>query len=136
MLVQNAMGEGSTLPTDSQHIPTILQSSSSQPQKTQKLRKPKRKNAQVPQPSGSTENVADEATLRSVRAATTASSLEEEQDSGNIDKTQSKETPNEASSPGTTLGGRPRCQDTMGYTIAQSRFENVSKLSHDSVLAR
>nr|GEY30894.1 retrovirus-related Pol polyprotein from transposon TNT 1-94 [Tanacetum cinerariifolium] len=141
MLVQNAMGEGSTLPTDSQHIPTILQSSSSQPQKTQKLRKPKRKNARVPQPSGSTENVADEAVYkelndRSIRAATTASSLEEEQDSGNIDKTQSKATPNEASSPGTTLGGRPRCQDTMGYTIAQSRFENVSKLSHDSLLAR
>nr|GEV45449.1 putative retrotransposon Ty1-copia subclass protein [Tanacetum cinerariifolium] len=45
---------------------------------------------------------------RLVRAATTASSLEAEQDSGNIDKTQSKETPNEASSPGTTLGGGPR----------------------------
>nr|GEW37377.1 putative ribonuclease H-like domain-containing protein [Tanacetum cinerariifolium] len=41
---------------------------------------------------------------RLVRAATTASSLEAEQDNGNIDKTQSKTTPNEASSPGTTLG--------------------------------
>nr|GEX62031.1 putative ribonuclease H-like domain-containing protein [Tanacetum cinerariifolium] len=42
---------------------------------------------------------------RLVRATTTTSSLEAEQDSGNIDKTQSKATPNEASSLGTTLGG-------------------------------
>ncbi|GJX91779.1 hypothetical protein Tco_0345105, partial [Tanacetum coccineum] len=40
-----------------------------------------------------------------VRAATTASSLEVEQDSGNITKTQSKATPNESSSLGTTSGG-------------------------------
>nr|GEW95103.1 hypothetical protein [Tanacetum cinerariifolium] len=49
--------------------------------------KPKRKNTQVPQPSGSTERVADEAVYkelddRLVRVATTASSLEAEQDSG------------------------------------------------------
>ncbi|GKF14960.1 hypothetical protein Tco_0056422, partial [Tanacetum coccineum] len=44
-----------------------------------------------------------------VRAATTASSLEAEQDSGNINKTQSKTTPNESSSIGTTSGGGPRC---------------------------
>ncbi|GJS62778.1 putative ribonuclease H-like domain-containing protein [Tanacetum coccineum] len=43
-----------------------------------------------------------------VRAANTASSLEAEQDSGNIDKTRSKETPNESSSLGTTSGGGPR----------------------------
>ncbi|GJR78558.1 hypothetical protein Tco_0149343 [Tanacetum coccineum] len=43
-----------------------------------------------------------------VRAATTASSLEEEQDSGNITKTRSKATPNEYSSLGTTSGGGPR----------------------------
>ncbi|GKE44000.1 hypothetical protein Tco_1471284, partial [Tanacetum coccineum] len=42
-----------------------------------------------------------------VRAATTASSLEAEQDSGNINKTQSKATPNESSSLGTTSGGGP-----------------------------
>nr|GEV38754.1 retrotransposon protein, putative, unclassified [Tanacetum cinerariifolium] len=45
---------------------------------------------------------------RLVRAATTTSSLEAEQDSGNIDKIQSKTTPNEASSSGTTSGGGPR----------------------------
>ncbi|GJW70918.1 hypothetical protein Tco_0127835 [Tanacetum coccineum] len=71
-----------------------------------------------------------------VRAATTASSLEAEQDSGNIDKTQSKATPNEPSSPGTSSGGGPRRQETMGDTIAQTRSENVSKLSNDPLLAR
>ncbi|GJU62657.1 hypothetical protein Tco_1244492 [Tanacetum coccineum] len=71
-----------------------------------------------------------------VRAATTASSLEAEQDSGNITKTRSKATPNESSSLGTTLGGALRCQEAMGDTIAQTRFENVSKHSNDSLLAR
>ncbi|GJX72878.1 hypothetical protein Tco_0311473 [Tanacetum coccineum] len=52
-----------------------------------------------------------------------------EQDSGNIIKTRSKATPNEAGSQGTTSGGGPRRQETMGDTIAQTRFENVSKLS-------
>ncbi|GJR04027.1 putative ribonuclease H-like domain-containing protein [Tanacetum coccineum] len=40
-----------------------------------------------------------------VRAATTASSLEAEQDSGNITKTRSKAIPNKSSSLGTTSGG-------------------------------
>nr|GEZ40552.1 hypothetical protein [Tanacetum cinerariifolium] len=57
--------------------------------------KPKRKDTQVPQPSDPIENVPDEAVHkelgdRLVRAATTASSLEAEQDSDNINKTQSK----------------------------------------------
>nr|GEU62453.1 retrovirus-related Pol polyprotein from transposon TNT 1-94 [Tanacetum cinerariifolium] len=50
------------------------------------FRKPKRKNTQVPQPSGPTESVADEAVHKElgdslVRVATIASSLEAEQDS-------------------------------------------------------
>ncbi|GKD83023.1 hypothetical protein Tco_1349862 [Tanacetum coccineum] len=71
-----------------------------------------------------------------VRAVTTASSLEAEQDSGNITKTQSKATPNESGSQGTNSGGGPRCQETMGDTTAQTRFESVSKLFNDSLLAR
>ncbi|GKF15495.1 hypothetical protein Tco_0056957, partial [Tanacetum coccineum] len=106
------VGKGSANPTDPHHTPTITQPSTSQPQKTQKPRKPKRKNTQVPQPSGSSEHVADEAVHKElgdslVRAATTASSFEAKQDS-----------------------------ETMGDTIAQTRFENVSKLSNDSLLAR
>ncbi|GKG37132.1 hypothetical protein Tco_0447305, partial [Tanacetum coccineum] len=71
-----------------------------------------------------------------VRAATTASSLEAEQDSGNITKTQFKATPKESSSQGTNSGGGLRCQETMGDIIAQTRFESVSKHSNDSLLAR
>ncbi|GJW95283.1 putative ribonuclease H-like domain-containing protein [Tanacetum coccineum] len=48
------------------------------------------------------------------RAATTATGLEAEQDSGS----------------------GPRRQETMGDTIAQTRFKNVSKLSNDPLLAR
>ncbi|GJT65472.1 hypothetical protein Tco_1016952 [Tanacetum coccineum] len=58
-----------------------------------------------------------------VRAATTASSLEKEQDSGNITKTRSKATPNEAGSLGTTSGGGPKRQDTIRDTIAQTRLQ-------------
>ncbi|GJZ69647.1 hypothetical protein Tco_0633197 [Tanacetum coccineum] len=95
----------------------------------------------VPQPSGPTEHVADEAVYKElddslVRVAATASSLEAEQDSGNIAKTQSKVTPNESSSLGTTSGCGPRRQETIGDTIAQTRFENVSKLSNDPLLAK
>ncbi|GJW53545.1 hypothetical protein Tco_0097630 [Tanacetum coccineum] len=142
MVVQNQqeLGEGSAIPTDPRHAPTFIQPSS-QPQKTQKPRKHKRKYTQVPQPSDPTDNVVDEAVYKElvdslVRAATTASSLEAEQDSGNITKTRSKATPNESSSLGTTSGCGPRCQETMGDTIAQTRFENVSKLSNDSLLVR
>ncbi|GJV10078.1 hypothetical protein Tco_1351619, partial [Tanacetum coccineum] len=104
-------------------------------------RRSKRKDTKVPQPSGPTTNVADEAVNEEmddslVRAATTATSLDAEQDSGNIDKTRSKATPNEPSSPGTSSGGGPRRQETMGDIIAQTRSENVSKLSNDPLLAR
>nr|GEV30604.1 hypothetical protein [Tanacetum cinerariifolium] len=70
-----------------------------------------------------------------VRAATIASSLEVEQDSGNINKTQSKETPNESSFQGTDSGGGLKFQETMRDTIAQTRSENVSKFFNDSLLA-
>ncbi|GKB27406.1 hypothetical protein Tco_0866807 [Tanacetum coccineum] len=143
MVVQNQqeMGEGSAIPTDPQHTPTFIQSSTSQPQKTQTPRELTSMDTEIPQSSGPTEHVADEAVYKErgdslVRAATTASSLEAEQDSGNIDKTQSKATLNEPSFPGTSSGSGPRCQETMGDTIAQTRFENVSTQSYDPLLAR
>ncbi|GJV09197.1 retrovirus-related pol polyprotein from transposon TNT 1-94 [Tanacetum coccineum] len=87
------------------------------------------------------DNVTDEAVYKEMddsleMAATTATGLEAEQDSGNIDKTQSKETLNEPSSIGTSSGSGPRRQDTIGDTIAQTGFENVSKTSNDPLLAR
>ncbi|GJW02499.1 hypothetical protein Tco_1561355 [Tanacetum coccineum] len=133
-------GRFSKIPTDPHHTPTFIQQSP-QPQKTQKPRRPKKKDTQVPQSSVPSDNVADEAVYKElddslVRAATTASSLEAEQDSGNINKTQSKATLNEPSSTVTSSGSGPRCQETMGDTIAQTRSENVSKLSNDPLLAR
>ncbi|GKG34643.1 hypothetical protein Tco_0437339 [Tanacetum coccineum] len=88
MVVQNQskIGEASAMPTDPHHTPTIIQSST-QPQKTQKPRKPKIKDTCVPQHSGPSDNVGDEVVHKELDAATTASSLEAEQDSGNITKT-------------------------------------------------
>ncbi|GKC72281.1 hypothetical protein Tco_1118164 [Tanacetum coccineum] len=110
-------------------------------EKTQTPRELTRIDTKIPQSSGPTKHVADEAVYKErgdslVRAATIASSLEVEQDSGNIDKTQSKATLNEPSSSGTSSGNGPRRQETMGDTISQTRFENVSKLSNDPLLAR
>ncbi|GJU34953.1 hypothetical protein Tco_1183307 [Tanacetum coccineum] len=104
-------------------------------------RKPRRKDTQVTRPSDHSENVTDKAVHKElcnslVRAATTASSLEAEKGNGNITKTRSKENTYESSSLGTTSGGGPKCQKTMGDTIAQTMFENVSKLSNHSLLAR
>ncbi|GKA68996.1 hypothetical protein Tco_0775060 [Tanacetum coccineum] len=78
----------------------------------------------------------DEETRMKTEAATTASGLDAEQDRGNKNKTQYKETPNELSSLGTSSGGGPKRQETMGDTIAQTRSENVSKSSNDPLLAR
>ncbi|GJV40491.1 hypothetical protein Tco_1418931 [Tanacetum coccineum] len=63
MMVQahEEMGEGSANPIDPHHTPTIIQPSTSQPQKKQKLRKPKRKDTEIPQSSGPTEPIAHEA---------------------------------------------------------------------------
>ncbi|GKD70655.1 hypothetical protein Tco_1324745, partial [Tanacetum coccineum] len=90
---------------------------------TQKPRRSKRKDIEVPQPSGPTTNVADEAVNEEmdgslVRAATTASSLEAKQDSR------------------TSSSGGPKRQETIRDTIAQTRSENVSKLSNDPLLVR
>ncbi|GKE19212.1 hypothetical protein Tco_1426789 [Tanacetum coccineum] len=56
---QEEMGEGSAMPTDPHHTP-IIQPSTSQPQKKQSRRK-QRKDTEIPQSSGPTEPIADEA---------------------------------------------------------------------------
>ncbi|GJR20567.1 hypothetical protein Tco_0969094 [Tanacetum coccineum] len=137
---QQEHGEGLAMPTDPQHTPTITQPLTSQPKKTQKPKKPKRKNTEVPQRSGSTDNVVDEAVYKEldnslVRAATIASSFKVEQYSGNINKTRSKATLNEPNPRGIGSGSSPRCQENIGDIIAQTRFENVSKISNDLLLA-
>nr|GEX10124.1 hypothetical protein [Tanacetum cinerariifolium] len=87
---QEEMGKGSANPTDPHHTPTIIQLSTSQPQKKQKPRKTQRTNTELPQTSGPTTNIADEAVNKEmdnslVRATTTASSLKAEQDSARVD---------------------------------------------------
>ncbi|GJT49854.1 retrovirus-related pol polyprotein from transposon TNT 1-94 [Tanacetum coccineum] len=130
MLIQHPtkVGEGSGQSTEPQHTPTTaspsniepmpIVASSSQPQKTQKHRKTKRKATEISQSSGPTTLVADETVYkeredRMERAATTASSLEAEHDSGNIFRTQSMATLNEPIPQGTGSGSGPRCQDTI-----------------------
>ncbi|GJX66446.1 putative ribonuclease H-like domain-containing protein [Tanacetum coccineum] len=105
------------------------------------IRKPK-KVTEIHQSSEPTNLVAHEAVHeergdRRKRAATTASSLEAEQDSGNIIRTQSMATINEPSPQGTSSGSGTRCQDTiLGDADAQTRFETASKQSNDPPLLR
>ncbi|GKD44364.1 hypothetical protein Tco_1269009 [Tanacetum coccineum] len=109
-------------PTDPYHTHTIIQPSISQPQRKQRPRKPKRKDTETPQSSGPTYNVADETVNEEMddsleRAATTAASFDAEQDMGNINKTQSKATPNEPSSPGTSSGAGPSAKKPWGIQL-------------------
>ncbi|GJX92813.1 hypothetical protein Tco_0347399 [Tanacetum coccineum] len=141
MVVQDQakIGEGSTNPIVPHYTPTFIQPSTSQPQKKQKPRKPKRKDTQIPQSSGPTENVANEAVYKELddslmRAATTSSSLEADLDSGNIAKTQSKATPNESSSLVTTFGGGPRRQETMGILLL--KIANVQSSGYEESLGK
>nr|GEY15053.1 hypothetical protein [Tanacetum cinerariifolium] len=138
---QEALGEDITIPTETHPTPIITQPSSSQPLRKQKPRKTRRHDTELPQTSVPTETVTDEAVNEEMydsleKATTSATSLDAERDRGNISKTQSKATPNELSSPGTSSGGGPKRQDTMGDTIAQTRSENVSNLSNDLPLLR
>ncbi|GJX39709.1 hypothetical protein Tco_0253012 [Tanacetum coccineum] len=111
MLIQSQVdvGEGSGQPTEPQHTPTTASpshveqipnvASSSQPQNTHRPRKAKRP-TEISQSSGPTTFVVDETVheerRESVeRAATTAASLDAEQDSGNIIRTQSTAILNE-----------------------------------------
>ncbi|GJR73843.1 hypothetical protein Tco_0086208 [Tanacetum coccineum] len=138
-LTQEEMGKGSAMPTEIHHIP-IIQPSTSQPQKKQSRRK-QRKGTKIPQSSVPTEPVADEAVHEEKgdsveRVATTDSSLEVEQDSGNIIRTQSTAISNVPLPQGISSGGRPKRQETMGDRPAQTRFESLSKQSNDLPLSR
>ncbi|GJZ55885.1 hypothetical protein Tco_0611078, partial [Tanacetum coccineum] len=143
---QAVEGEGSGQPTKPQHTPTTalpsniepipIISSSSQPQKTQKRRKTKRP-TEISESCGPTTLVADETIHEDrgdsmERAATTAISLDADQGSGNINRTQSMATLNESIPQGTSSCSGPRRQDTiLGDRPAQTMFERLSKQSND-----
>ncbi|GJU14537.1 hypothetical protein Tco_1142503 [Tanacetum coccineum] len=121
MASQTVEGKGLGQPTKPQHIPTIASPSHS---------------------SGPTTLVADETVHqekrdRMERVSTTASSLEAEQDSDNIIRTQSMATLNEPIPQGTGSCSGPRRQDTiLRDRPAQTRFERLSKQSNDPPLSR
>ncbi|GJR70598.1 hypothetical protein Tco_0016663 [Tanacetum coccineum] len=149
MLIQQQadMGEGPGQPTDPQHTSTSAQPynkepitipSSSQPQKTFKRSKPKEV-TKIPQSSEPITLVTDEVVYEergdSVEmAATTATSLDAEQNSGNINRTQCTAMPNVYLPQGIGSGDRPRRQETMRDRPAQTRFDSFSKQSYDSPL--
>nr|GEW17905.1 hypothetical protein [Tanacetum cinerariifolium] len=68
------------------------------------------------------------------RDTTTASSLEAEQGSGNIAKTQTKEIPSGPSSPRTSSEGGPGCHFTIRDSPIQARPERVSNLPNEPPL--
>nr|GEX39558.1 putative ribonuclease H-like domain-containing protein [Tanacetum cinerariifolium] len=75
-------------------------------------------------------SVADEAVNDEIddsleRVSSTATSLDAEQDRGNISKTQSKATPNEPSSQGTSSGGGLGFQEAIGDIVAQTREDSL-----------
>ncbi|GKA37245.1 hypothetical protein Tco_0723810, partial [Tanacetum coccineum] len=121
-------GKGSGQPSEPQYTPTTALpshvvpiptvASSSHPKKTHKHRKPKSKATKISQSSGPTTLVADETVHEErgdsiERAATTAASLDAEQDSGNIIRTQSMAILNKPIPQGTGSGSGPRRQDTI-----------------------
>nr|GEX82234.1 hypothetical protein [Tanacetum cinerariifolium] len=109
---QAELGEDTKIPTDTQHTPTIIQPTTSQPQRKQKPRKTKRKDTELPQTSMPTKVITDDAVYEEIydsveRADTTAIGLDAEQDRGIIR---------------TSSCSGPKCQETIGDTIAQTRI--------------
>ncbi|GKA99928.1 putative ribonuclease H-like domain-containing protein [Tanacetum coccineum] len=144
MLASQAVeGEGSRQPSKPQHTPTTASPShivpiptivsSSHPKKTYKHRKTKRKTTKISLSSGPTTLVADETVHKErqdiiERAATTTTSLDAEQDSGNIIRTQSMVTLNEPIPQGTglvnTLGSG---EDSMKLNELMEIYIRLSK---------
>ncbi|GJX16177.1 hypothetical protein Tco_0217009 [Tanacetum coccineum] len=149
---QAVEGKGSGQPTEPQHIPTTASpshvrqiptiKSSSQPKKTKKHKTTKRKATEISQSSRPTTLIADETVHEErgdnvERVATTATSLDAEQGSGNINKTQSMAIPNDPFPQEISSGGSTRCQDSiLGDRPTQTRFKSLSKQSNKPPLSR
>ncbi|GJY81372.1 putative reverse transcriptase domain-containing protein [Tanacetum coccineum] len=150
LAIQAEEGEGSGHPSEPQPPPSTAQPTNEEPipnvvssshQKTQTPRQTLHKVTELPQTSEHIPNVPNEAVYeewddRAERATTTTTSLDVEQASGNINKTQSTTMPNVTFPQGIGAGGSPRCQEAMGGTIAQTRSERVPTQSYDSPLPR
>nr|GFC06627.1 hypothetical protein [Tanacetum cinerariifolium] len=84
-------------------------------------------------------SAADEAITKEMhdglgRATTTVFSLEAEQGSGHISKTQTKATPSGLSSLRTSLEGGPGCHLTIGDSPVQARPERLSNMPNEPPL--
>nr|GEX80388.1 hypothetical protein [Tanacetum cinerariifolium] len=96
---------------------------------------------ELPHTSEPIPTVADKAVYkewhdRVERAATTAASLDAKQGNGNINRTRSTTMLNVPLPQGIGAGGSPRCQEAMGGSIAQTRYERESKTAQDLVITR
>ncbi|GJW65725.1 hypothetical protein Tco_0117609 [Tanacetum coccineum] len=127
MLVNEQLspGEGLTSPVRTQYTPTVIETSPQLQNLSITYRKTRNKTRRmgirIPQ-YNVLSSVADEAITKEMhdglgRATTTASSLEAEQGSGNIFKTQTKATPSRPSSRRTSSEGGPWCHVTMGVVL-------------------
>ncbi|GJT11747.1 putative ribonuclease H-like domain-containing protein [Tanacetum coccineum] len=125
-----------------EQVPAIA---TSHPQKTQTPRQAKIGwDTEIPQSSGPPKKVGDEAVYtgedyRVERDATTAASLDVEQDSGNILKTQSTKIPSVPLSQGIGTSSSPRCQEAMGGPLHRLGLRGVlaletSKTAQDLVI--
>nr|GEZ61352.1 hypothetical protein [Tanacetum cinerariifolium] len=139
---QLSQGEGPTSPVGTQHTTTIietlpqLQNISNTYRKTRT--RTRRMSIRIPQ-SNVPSSVADKTITKEMhdrleRATTTASSVESEQGSGNISKTQTKEIPSGPSSLRTSSKGGPGCHVTMGDSLVQARPERLSNLPNEPPL--
>ncbi|GJR11155.1 putative ribonuclease H-like domain-containing protein [Tanacetum coccineum] len=150
LAIQAEEGKGSGHPSEPQTLPSTAQPTNKEPipnvvssshQKTQTPRQALNQVTELPQTSEPIPNVPDEAVYEEwddkvERATTTAASLDAEQASGNINRTQSTAMPNVPLPQGIGAGGSPRCQEAMGGSIAQTRSKRVPTQSYDSPLLR
>ncbi|GJU81130.1 hypothetical protein Tco_1283495 [Tanacetum coccineum] len=125
--IQAEEGEGSGHPSEPQPPPFTTQPINEEPI-------PHITSVHIP-------NVADEAVYEEwddkvERDDTTTASLDAEQASDNITRTQSTTIPNVPFPQGIGVGGSPRCQEAIRGSIAQTRSERVPTMSYDSSLLR
>ncbi|GJR48171.1 hypothetical protein Tco_1316274 [Tanacetum coccineum] len=117
------------IPAEEEPIPNVVSSSH---QKTQSPRQALNLVTELPQTSEAIPNVLDEAVYeewddRVERAITTTASLDAEQSSGNINRTQSMAIPNVPLPQGIGAGGSPRIDGFM-YNIVQESGELGGRL--------
>ncbi|GJX24032.1 hypothetical protein Tco_0228477 [Tanacetum coccineum] len=142
LVPQVVEGEGSGQPSEPQPpsstaLPSQVTTAALQHQKTHTPRRAKRgQDTEILQSSGPPEKVGDEAVHKELgdrveRAATTFVSLDAQQNSGNILKTQSTAIPNMPLSQKIGTCSSPRFQEAMRGTIAQTMSKRVPTSSYD-----